>query len=142
MKIFRILLTAMLLLAFLTTSPAVAKGGDNEKVYLFGYGQSFKDSTVFLTPIAELPQSELNGKTKFLEHQATYAKQMERFLQSQGVAFCTCVLFYDTNKEKLEKRLKKLREHVIKEEQFSIQNLSPETFTFTLQAEPTSTTQP
>ena len=132
----------MLLLASMAASSVAAKDGDNKKVYLFGYGQSFKDSTVFLTPIAEFPQSELNGKTKFLDHQAAYAKQMERFLQSQGVPFCTCVLFYDTKEEKLEKRLKKLREHIIKEEQFSIQNLSPETFTFTLQAEPASATQP
>lgn len=139
MKIFRIFSTAMLLLAFLTTSPVTAKGDDSKKVYLFGYGQSFKDSTVFLTSIAEFPSSELHGKTKFLEHQAAYAKQMEGFLHSQGIAFCTCVLFYDTNREKLEKRLKKLRDHVIKEEQFSIQSLTPETFSFTFQTAPAAT---
>ena len=132
MKFFRIVCTLLLFFGFFASIGMNAKGGEEKKLYVFGYGLSLKDSTVFLTPIVEFPISEQNNKTKFLDHQAEYAKQMENFLHAQGIPFCTCVLFYDNRQEKLQKRLNKLREHTIKEEKFSIQNLNLEQFSFSL----------
>ncbi len=142
MKFFRIVCTLLLLFGFIASTDMSAKGSEEKKLYVFGYGLSLKDSTVFLTPIVEFPIAEQNKKTKFLDHQAEYAKQMESFLHAQGIPFCTCVLFYDNRIEKLQKRLNKLREHTIKEEKFSIQNLNAEQFSFSLMSSSNQSAQP
>lgn len=142
MKFFRIVCAALLLLGFFASHDVSARDGKDEKVYVFGYGQSYKDSTVFLTPITEFPFSEIDKKTKFMPHQAEYAKQMEQFLRTLGFPFSTCVLFYDKSRDKLQKRLTKLREHIIKDEKFGIQDLSSEQFSFSLIETPNSSAQP
>jgi len=99
-------------------------------VYAFGFGTSFNDSTVYLSAIQVLPDAQVQKKTGFLKHRASYTSQMKRYLESNYIGHETCVLFFSTRKEKLEKKYIKVRRHAQRNKQQTVKELSSEEFRF------------
>lgn len=99
-------------------------------VYAFGFGTSFNDSTVYLSAIQVLPEAQIQKKTGFLEHRASYTSQMKRYLENNYVGHETCVLFFSTKKEKLEKKYIKVRRQAQRNKQQTVKELSSEEFSF------------
>lgn len=99
-------------------------------VYAFGFGTSFNDSTVYLSAIQILPEAQIQKKTGFLENRASYTLQMKRYLESNYVGHETCVLFFSTKKEKLEKKYIKVRRQAQRNKQQTVRELPSEEFRF------------
>ena len=64
---------------------------------------------MFFTDIQDIPNAWYDKKTKFLAGRDTYSEQLKTFLTEQGAPNRVCMVFFSTNKSKLEKRYLKLR---------------------------------
>ena len=101
----------LFLLAFLvmmTATSAEAKTVKVDNLYMFGFSASFKDSVVYVTDIQNVPQARINEK-KFLLDRDQYSYQLKNYLeetlQQPGRI---CLVIYDTDKKKAEKKYVKL----------------------------------
>ena len=81
-----------------------------EPRYLFGFSASFADSTVYFTDIQKVDSSWIDSKTKFLLGRDEYAGQLKRYFASQNNPNRTCVVFFDKDIKKAERKLRKLKE--------------------------------
>jgi len=109
MKLKRKLLLAIATVAFSLTAQAedVPK-----KVYMFGVGASFSDSTVYITDVQEVSAFVSNDSKKFLAGRDQYTYQLKNLLTSTNrMKNPTCATFYALKKDKLEKK----REKVLKQ---------------------------
>lgn len=122
-----------LLAACLSTVLAVdghARDKEGQAVYIFGYGQCFSDSTVYLTSISRLPASAYDKKTKLLHDRSDYSAQLESFLASTGTNPKTCAVFFATKKSAIEKKLTKVRHHLQLQRDLHLCELPQNDFTF------------
>ena len=75
---------------------------------MFGFSASFKDSVVYVTDIQNVPQARINEK-KFLLDRDQYSYQLKNYLeetlQQPGRI---CLVIYDIDKKKAEKKYVKL----------------------------------
>ncbi len=130
MKIFgRILLLAMMgcLLPFAESHAR----GKQETVYMFGYGQNFKDSTAYVTAIQLVEGAQLEKGSDFLKHRDDYSGQFEIFLADNfGVYKATCAVFFARKKSDVEKKLLKVRRHLKYEKEYRLRELTPGEFVF------------
>lgn len=107
MKILRNL--SVLLLIFMLGS-AFTKKGNKKDVYMAGVSASFSDSLVYFTNVQLVDSVELD-KDDLLPQRQQYSYQLKTYLQSKGESENrTCFIYFNTNKEKLEKEMKKLKE--------------------------------
>lgn len=107
MKILRNL--SVLLLIFLAGSAFTMKG-DKKVVYMAGVSASFSDSLVYFTDIQLVDSVELD-KDDLLPQRQQYSYQLKTYLESKGGSSNrTCFVYFNTNKEKLQKEIKKLKE--------------------------------
>ena len=106
MKFLKYIALALLTLVVTGTEAKTVKV---PHVYLFGFSASFQDSLVFFTDIQDIPNAWYDKKTKFLAGRDTYSDQLKTFLTEQGAPNRVCMVFFSTNKSKLEKRYLKLR---------------------------------
>ena len=106
MKFLKYIALALLTLVVTGTEAKTVKV---PHVYLFGFSASFQDSLVFFTDIQDIPNAWYDKKTKFLAGRDTYSEQLKTFLTEQGAPNRVCMVFFSTNKSKLEKRYLKLR---------------------------------
>lgn len=117
-------------LAILPFSRVQGKNGDEKAVYIFGYGQSFRDSMVYLAPIAILPNSAIDPKTKFLRDRDGYSAQMKQHVESTGTAHATCMVFFFSKKKQAEKKYAKLRKQIQRDPQKRLTEIARENFFF------------
>ncbi|MDD6123227.1 MAG: hypothetical protein PUB53_02095 [Bacteroidales bacterium] len=94
---------------------AQAQSQKGQTIYAFAYGTCFSDSTVYVSPVSTLPGAQLEKKTRFLERRAEWAATFKTYLDNRFGRPHTCVVFFDTKKEKLEKKLVALRKQVAKQ---------------------------
>ena len=107
MKTLRYLLLAMLV--GITTSMA-AKPEKQAHVYMFGFSASFKDSVVYITEIHDVQGAWTDSKTKFLLGLDNYLYQLKDHLNQQlHESDRVCMVFFDTDQKKAEKKYQKLR---------------------------------
>lgn len=108
MKIIKFITLAIVLTAFAVS--AQAKPIQPDHVYMLGFTASFKDSVVYITEIQDVQGAWIDSKTKFLLNRDSYSYQLkehmaEQYLEPDRI----CIVFFDTNKKKLEKQIRKLR---------------------------------
>lgn len=127
----RIVVLAMCL-TILPFSKMHAKGGKEKTVYIFGYGQSFRDSTVYLSAMTNLPASVIDPKTKFLKNRDDYGAQLKKYVESTGHPHATCAIFFFTKKKQAEKKYAKLRKQMLRDTQNHFTEIPREKFSFTL----------
>jgi hypothetical protein len=80
-----------------------------KKLYVFGFAASFNDTIVHFTDIQELDSAWVDTKTNFLELRDQYSYQLRNYLLQQQLPNRTCVVFYDADRKKLEKRYQKMK---------------------------------
>ena len=101
---------AALGLAYLSTGTAQAKRVPVPRVYVFGLAASFSDSIVYFTNIQTLENAWIDKKNKFLQSRDTYSYQLREYLgNTQQMPRRTCMVFYDLKRQKLEKKLQKMK---------------------------------
>lgn len=101
----------LFLLAFLvmmTATSAEAKTVKVDNLYMFGFSASFKDSVVYVTDIQNVPQARINEK-KFLLDRDQYSYQLKNYLEETlQQPDRICLVIYDIDKKKAEKKYVKL----------------------------------
>lgn len=105
---------ASLALAFVLCS-AFTPGGDKKGMYMAGVSASFTDSLIYFTDI-QLVDSVQLGKDKLLPLRSQYSAQLENYLeQKHGLSERTSFIYFDKNKAKLEKTIKKMKAKYLKD---------------------------
>lgn len=98
----------LMFVALMAATAAEAKTVKVDNLYMFGFSASFKDSVVYVTDIQNVPQARINEK-KFLLDRDQYSYQLKNYLeetlQQPGRI---CLVIYDIDKKKAEKKYVKL----------------------------------
>lgn len=83
-------------------------------VYIVGVSASFADSLVYFTDIQFMDSVMLDKKTTLLPERNQYSEQLDEYLeQIKGINHRTSFIYFNKNKNKLEKVIKKMRERYI-----------------------------
>ena len=77
MKITKIALAALALAGI--SSLAVTAKNEPKTTYIFGFAQSFNDSTVYITGVQQLDSAYIQGKGKFLVSRENYSYQLRDY---------------------------------------------------------------
>lgn len=119
-----------LLLVFIMCSAFSMKKKDDKQVYIAGVSASFKDSLVYFTDV-QLVDSVILDKNKMLPQRQQYSYQLKTYLESKlGQSNRTCFIYFDSNKTKLEKSIKKMKDKYQKSGKSIIRQVDSE-FKFT-----------
>ncbi|BCS86568.1 hypothetical protein prwr041_24610 [Prevotella herbatica] len=89
-------------LASVAMQPVFA--GNISKVYMYGFGASFNDSTVYFTDIQEVDSAWV-GKQGFLYSRDNYSYQLRDYLEKLHMEHATCVTTWSKDRKDLEKKL-------------------------------------
>ena len=107
MKSFNLI--GSLFLVFALCSAFTMKN-EKEGVYIAGVSASFSDSLVYFTDVIFVDSVVLD-KNDFLPERYQYSSQLSDYMgQKYGLPNRTCFVYFNENKEKLEKTIKKLKE--------------------------------
>ena len=80
-------------------------------LYMVGVSASFADSLVYFTEIQYLDSVKLDKKTTLLYGRSQYSEQLDDYMEGvKGMKTRTCFVYFNENKAKLEKIIKKLKE--------------------------------
>ena len=105
MKVLRIALA----LAIVAISSLAAQAKvEPTTAYMFGFASSFNDSTVYITSVQKVDSVYLSHKNLFLEGRDNYSFQLRDYLESIGEPKRTCIVMFDRNFKKAEKKWTKL----------------------------------
>lgn len=111
MKVLRIALA----LAIVAISSLAAQAKvEPTTAYMFGFASSFNDSTVYITSVQKVDSVYLSHKNLFLEGRDNYSFQLRDYLESIGEPKRTCIVMFDRNFKKAEKKWAKLYERYTK----------------------------
>ena len=87
------------------------------KMYMFGISASFTDSIVFFTNVQEVDSAWIESKNKFLLDRHIYSAQLRDYLANTlQMPHRTSIVYYDTNRAKLEKKFIKVRRLYIEQQ--------------------------
>ncbi len=106
MKILRFVIIIALTL---TVAVVEAKPLKTNKLYIFGFSASFKDSVVYVTDIQNVQNAWIESKNKFLLGRDQYSGQLKSHLsEKHNLPGRVCMVFYALKKKKAEKLYLKL----------------------------------
>lgn len=81
-----------------------------KKVYIFGVGYHFGDSTIYVTAIEEVDSIALQKKTKFLPYRSEFTLQFRQYLETTtNQSHMTCCVFFSDKRNTLLKRFNKVK---------------------------------
>ena len=107
MKKYILTILCLLLMAVGTAS---ARKQQVEKMYMFGMAAAFTDTIVHFTNIQVVDSVWIESKNHFLQDRDLYSLQLRNFLRDkQQSPNRTCIVFYSTKREKLEKKYQKMK---------------------------------
>ena len=108
MKTIKYIMLAALML--LGTTGISAKKTVVPRIYMFGFAASFNDTIVHFTSVQAVDSAWMDMKSKFLLGRDNYSYQLRDFLSEQEqMPNRTCIVVYGLKREKVEKKLLKLR---------------------------------
>ena len=106
MNLVKSILIAMLILM---VSSVEAKPLKTNKVDMFGFSASFKDSVVYVTEIQNVQEAWIDTKTKFLLGRDQYSAQLKNYLTDKlNQPGRVSMVLFELNKKKAEKLYLKL----------------------------------
>lgn len=114
-------LTTMLLSVVI---PADAQNVNIQRVYMFGFAQSFNDSTVYFTDIQTVDSAWIQNKTKFLLERENYSYQMRSYLESEGLQHMMCTTFYALTRKEIEKKYAKIKQRYANRGRYGIEYIN------------------
>lgn len=80
-----------------------------QSIYMFAYGTSFNDSTIYLSTVEVVKNATLEQKTNFLNNRLSYSNSFKQFLDVKYNGIHTTAVFFNVKREKLEKMYLKIR---------------------------------
>lgn len=107
-----------------------AKNKTVQKVYIYGFSASFKDSIVYFTDIQELENVSVAERTNFLYSRDTYSNQLRDYLAGKDQPLRTCIVSYAFDRKHIEKKYLKLKYKYTKKGNFDIRYLKSDEFKF------------
>jgi len=96
-------------LFLLTVGSVQAKRVCVPKMYMFGFAASFNDTIVHFTDVQAVDSTWIETKNKFLLQRDTYSRQLRSYLSNQGMPHRTCIVLFNKNRSKLEKKYLKMK---------------------------------
>lgn len=104
---------------------------ERTKIYMFGFSASFTDSLVYVTDIQELDSAWIDTKSEFLIDRPIYSDQFQAYLTDNvGVPECTCVVFFNVKRKKLEEDYKKVKKRYESDPSLVVKALTKDDFKF------------
>lgn len=85
-----------------------------QSIYMFAYGTSFNDSTIYLSTVEVVKDATLEQKTNFLNNRLSYSNAFKQFLDVKYSGIHTTAVFFNVKREKLEKMYLKIRRNTQK----------------------------
>lgn len=112
MKFARLLVALVFVFGVCSAFTSEEKG---KGMYMVGVSASFVDSLIYFTDV-QFVDSVVLGNNGLLPMREQYSGQLEDFMKYQkGMPNRTCFIYFDENKNRLEKSIKKMKEKYMKD---------------------------
>jgi len=101
------------------------------RVYVFGVSQTLGENQVYVTDIVAVDSLDLQKKTKFLPYRSLFSLQLQQYTEGTlGQVNQTTSIFFSKNEKKLQKRLLKVKRHVLSNPQSTLTLINQDQFRF------------
>lgn len=138
MKYFKLICVSLLLTAVLSAFSFPFLKPKSNAVYAFGVAASFKDTVVYFTDIQVLDSVKLSKG--FLPNRSSYSDELKEYVEaSKNVEHETCMIFFNKDRDKLQKKEIKLRKLYKKSNNVIIKSIHSSEFRFKKPADGTET---
>ena len=107
-----------------------------QSIYMFAYGTSFNDSTIYLSTVEVVKNATLEQKTNFLNNRLSYSNAFKQFLDVKYSGIHTTAVFFNVKREKLEKMYLKIRRNMQKSRTMRLVEVPASDFRFPVLATP------
>lgn len=107
-----------------------------QSIYMFAYGTSFNDSTIYLSTVEVVKNATLEQKTNFLNNRLSYSSAFKQFLDVKYSGIHTTAVFFNVKREKLEKMYLKIRRNTQKSRAMRLVEVPASDFRFPVLATP------
>lgn len=107
-----------------------------QSIYMFAYGTSFNDSTIYLSTVEVVKNATLEQKTNFLNNRLFYSNAFKQFLDVKYSGIHTTAVFFNVKREKLEKMYLKIRRNTQKGRTMRLVEVPASDFRFPVLATP------
>ena len=107
-----------------------------QSIYMFAYGTSFNDSTIYLSTVEVVKNATLEQKTNFLNNRLSYSNAFKQFLDVKYSGIHTTAVFFNVKREKLEKMYLKIRRNTQKSRAMRLVEVPASDFRFPVLATP------
>lgn len=107
-----------------------------QSIYMFAYGTSFNDSTIYLSTVEVVKNATLEQKTNFLNNRLSYSNAFKQFLDVKYSGIHTTVVFFNVKREKLEKMYLKIRRNTQKSKAMRLVEVPVSDFRFPVLSAP------
>lgn len=107
-----------------------------QSIYMFAYGTSFNDSTIYLSTVEVVKKATLEQKTNFLNNRLSYSNSFKQFLDVKYSGIHTTAVFFNVKREKLEKMYLKIRRNTQKSRTMRLVEVPASDFRFPVLATP------
>ena len=107
-----------------------------QSIYMFAYGTSFNDSTIYLSTVEVVKDATLEQKTNFLNNRLSYSNAFKQFLDVKYSGIHTTAVFFNVKREKLEKMYLKIRRNAQKSRTMRLVEVPASDFRFPVLATP------
>lgn len=107
-----------------------------QSIYMFAYGTSFNDSTIYLSTVEVVKNATLEQKTNFLNNRLSYSNAFKQFLDVKYSGIHTTAVFFNVKREKLEKMYLKIRRNTQKSRTMRLVEVPASDFRYPVLATP------
>lgn len=107
-----------------------------QSIYMFAYGTSFNDSTIYLSTVEVVKNATLEQKTNFLNNRLSYSNAFKQFLDVKYSGIHTTAVFFNVKREKLEKMYLKIRRNTQKSKAMHLVEVPVSDFRFPVLSAP------
>lgn len=107
-----------------------------QSIYMFAYGTSFNDSTIYLSTVEVVKNATFEQKTNFLNNRLSYSNAFKQFLDVKYSGIHTTAVFFNVKREKLEKMYLKIRRNTQKSRTMRLVEVPASDFRFPVLATP------
>lgn len=107
-----------------------------QSIYMFAYGTSFNDSTIYLSTVEVVKNATLEQKTNFLNNRLSYSNAFRQFLDVKYSGIHTTAVFFNVKREKLEKMYLKIRRNTQKSKAMRLVEVPVSDFRFPVLSAP------
>uniref|UniRef100_UPI003FEEAD6A hypothetical protein n=1 Tax=Alloprevotella sp. TaxID=1872471 RepID=UPI003FEEAD6A len=132
----RPLMRILFALVALCAALQVSARDRQQSIYMFAYGTSFNDSTIYLSTVEVVKNATLEQKTNFLNNRLSYSNAFKQFLDVKYSGIHTTAVFFNVKREKLEKMYLKIRRNTQKSRAMRLVEVSTSDFRFPVLATP------